>query len=239
MSQQDIKYKKLVSVHELQKNIVKQCIHDIQSPLSAITGYLELMNVCLNSGGETEKMDRYRKQISKGIFEISDILQQIRTVHDEEFSDGTDDVPVEVDLCWVVENICTNLQKISFRKDQHLFFKNSAKSLHISADLILLNMVLYNLIVNAIKYTPANGEIAVDVNIENSRAVVDIHSDTTERAADKILTSFQQESNKDERIDSSQKSFFFGVQCGRLINGEMKMKPDENEGLKVSFVLLL
>lgn len=239
MNQQDIKYRKLVSVQELQKNIVKQCIHDIQSPLSAITGYLELMNVCLNSDGDIEKLARYRSQISKGIFEISDLLQQIRTLHDDEFTDGPEHTPVEVDLCWVVENICSDLQKISLRKDQHLFFKNSARSLHVTADLLLLNMVVYNLLANAIKYTPANGEIAADVTFDRSRAVVNIHSDATERPADKIIAVFHKECGQNEQSGSSQKTFFFGVQCARLINGELKIEPDEEAGLDVSLALTL
>ena len=76
-------YKKLRALHKLQKKIVRKNMHDAMSPISAISGYLELMNLTLDNDADVERIERYRQKIKSGIHELNTIIQQLH----ERFSD--------------------------------------------------------------------------------------------------------------------------------------------------------
>jgi homospermidine synthase len=82
------KYSKLKSVHQLQKSIVRQNMHNAMSPLSAISGYLELINMSLMTEPDIEQIDFYRKKIESGINEVNTIIEQLQGIYSDE-SDST------------------------------------------------------------------------------------------------------------------------------------------------------
>ena len=76
-------YKKLRALHKLQKKIVRKNMHDAMSPISAISGYLELMDLTLDNDADVERIERYRQKIKSGIHELNTIIEQLH----ERFSD--------------------------------------------------------------------------------------------------------------------------------------------------------
>ena len=93
-------YKKLRALHKLQKKIVRKNMHDAMSPISAISGYLELMNLTLDNDADVERIERYRQKIKSGIHELNTIIEQLHERFSEEdeisaFSSAA--VPEEVD----------------------------------------------------------------------------------------------------------------------------------------------
>lgn len=79
-------YQKLKAVHDLHKKAVCRCTHDAMSPISAISGYLELMHVCLQKGPDAERVERYRTKIEEGINELNEIMKKLNESCNEEDS---------------------------------------------------------------------------------------------------------------------------------------------------------
>lgn len=92
------RYKKLRILNKLQKNIVRQSMHNAMSPISAISGYLELMNMSLDRNMDVERIDRYREKIENGLNELNAILEQLHETFSERESEEHVDEASNIDL---------------------------------------------------------------------------------------------------------------------------------------------
>ena len=106
------KYIKLKKVHQLQKSIVRQNMHNAMSPLSAISGYLELINISLSSDPDLDQIEYYRNKIEIGIHEVNTIIEQLQGIYnDENDTVLVDDAEhlLDVDLNWLVREVCNKM----------------------------------------------------------------------------------------------------------------------------------
>lgn len=90
-------FQKLRPALELRDKMVREYMHNAMSPISAISGYLELMQMFLQDDVDAERVERYRSKIQKGISELSDIIEGLYDECDnkEELSEGNS-VSVEI-----------------------------------------------------------------------------------------------------------------------------------------------
>lgn len=77
-------YQRLKALLGVQKEIVQKQMHKAMSPISAISGYLSLMRVLLEKGVEKEKVKQYITKSEKVLKEISDIVEDLHEVFDED-----------------------------------------------------------------------------------------------------------------------------------------------------------
>jgi|SRR5699024_5952189 len=81
-------YKRLRTLHQLQKKIVRKNMHHAMSPISAISGYLELMNMTLDKDANIQQLKRYREKIKLGINELNAIIEHLHKQFSEEEEKG-------------------------------------------------------------------------------------------------------------------------------------------------------
>jgi signal transduction histidine kinase len=83
---EESRYKRLEAVYKLQKRLVQENMHKAMSPVSAISGYLELMRMFLDQEEvDKEKLEAYRKKIEEGMAELSEIIEELhRTFKEQE-----------------------------------------------------------------------------------------------------------------------------------------------------------
>lgn len=138
------KYTKLKTVHSLQKSIVRQNIHNVMSPLSAISGYLELINLSLESDPDLNQLEFYRQKIEKGIIEVNTIIEQIQGIYtDETDQTSTEEISsLDVDLNWLVREV---IGKMHF-SDQNIELEEKAVGLHVCTDIFITKLIIFNLI---------------------------------------------------------------------------------------------
>jgi len=144
------KYSKLKSVHQLQKSIVRQNMHQAMSPLSAISGYLELINMSLLSNPDLDQIEYYRKKIETGIQEVNTIVEQLQGIYSDEadtvLSDDEETL-LDVDMNWLVREVCN---KMHFT-DSDLKLNMKTISLHVQTDIFITKLIIFNLINYAAK----------------------------------------------------------------------------------------
>ena len=122
---------RLVSVHNLQLNIIKANIHDLRSPLSGISGYVDLMDMCLNTDKDVNKLERYKGQVAKGLDEIYFFVDQLQEVAKENVKAEPDEIKEMTDICWVVNDICDKMRDLCRQKKIELEFYKPDDSLDI------------------------------------------------------------------------------------------------------------
>lgn len=160
----------LSKLDEYRKNFIANISHDFRSPLTSIKGYLEAM---LDGTIPVEKYDRYlnivlneSKRLTKlttGLLELNDFDNYGPILKRQSF----DIVDVIRETRNTVEGVCEN-KHIDFR------LKCPVENPVVYADKMKIGQVIYNLVDNAIKFSPENGTIIVTVYEKNNKLFVSV-----------------------------------------------------------------
>ncbi|MEJ2399365.1 MAG: ATP-binding protein, partial [Gammaproteobacteria bacterium] len=149
--------------------------HDLRTPLASLQGYLETLALKAEQLSEEEKQryiniayqhsERLRKLISE-LFELSTLENQDARLHFEPFS-----------MSELIQDVSQKFQLHAQEKNLVLTTHIPAQPAFVSADIGLIQRVLENLIENAIKYTPAGGQIGISL-VHGNNGVATSISDT-------------------------------------------------------------
>lgn len=144
--------------------------HDLKYPLGLIRGYASMLPMV---GELTEQQREYNRKIIEGIDDISkmaDNLLDIRRI-DSGIKLQIEDVsPLEL-----FENVLDEIQsQIRMRKIQVMRELTLSQDLTIEADKALLQRALYNLVDNAVKFSPIGGQVNLRLQVNDSAVVFQI-----------------------------------------------------------------
>lgn len=219
--------------------------HDIRTPMNAILGFTDL---ALLDTSDSEKMDDYLHKIKDSgvhlLSLINDILEMSRIESGKIELD-----PRPEDLEVVLDNIYSITKGQAAAKGQS-FNVDTSKLEHkyVSVDRLRINQVLINLISNAIKYTPDDGEISVRV-IENSSSgnngsytfvVEDNGYGMSQEFVEKIFVDFEREQREETAaIQGTGLGMAITKSIVDLLEGTISIDTKENVGTKVTVDVIL
>ncbi len=129
--------------------------HDLKAPMSLIRGYASMLPMV---GDLNEQQREYLSKIMEGIEDISsmaDDLLDLRRIDSEDLIDLQKVSPAEL-LAKVVEEMQPQIMN---RKIQVMPELTLAQDLTVEVDRTLIHRALYNLLENAIKFSPIGGQI--------------------------------------------------------------------------------
>ncbi len=230
------KYTKLKTVHQLQKSIVRQNMHNAMSPLSAISGYLELINLSLSTNPDLEQIEYYRKKIETGIHEVNTIIEQLQGIYNDE-SDTllVDDIEhfLDVDLNWLVREVCN---KMHFTEsDMKLSMKSI--SLHVQTDIFITKLIIFNLINYAIKCNNNKQAIELITESTSNYATFEVRFDVADskkieiahviKKANSLSSNHEIENSFDEGLLTSvklAKEISSNISCLSIQKGKVNIK---------------
>lgn len=203
------KFKKLEGVHKLQGSIVKQNMHNAMSPISAISGYLELINMSLIEEPDVEQIEYYRKKIESGVYEVNKIIEQLQGIYNQELiaaSEANDDM-LDVDMNWLISQVCDQMH---FSKSDIQMVKK-AMPLHVRTDLFISKLIIFNLINYAAKCSCKEGGIDLVTDKENEAATLSILFETSDHKRNELNVIFRNEGNEVASNKVEQNSFNEGL----------------------------
>ncbi|MBN2304322.1 MAG: HAMP domain-containing histidine kinase, partial [Anaerolineae bacterium] len=143
-------------IDRLKTEMVATTSHDLKNPLGAILGYVDLINMTndLNERGQ-EYMRRVQRAVRLMRQLIDDLLDMAR------IESGIRLLYSHVMLRKLVNDVVDSLDMQISEKDMRITVMIDASLPPIPADEFRLGQVLTNLIGNAIKYTPPEGEVTI------------------------------------------------------------------------------
>jgi two-component system, sensor histidine kinase and response regulator len=145
--------------------------HELKSPINAIEGYLKMMQE--KKCGEN--IQDYLEMIDRSLFRIQGMRNLILDLLDfTRIESGKKSRTIrQVDLC-VTAQICIDaFQPFAIQKDIDIYL-NGSENIIVEADQHEIEMVLNNLISNAIKYNKNGGRVDVNIKRDNKNVVVSI-----------------------------------------------------------------
>lgn len=160
--------------------------HDVRMPLSSIQGYLEILNGVGLQEDEKQHIEEQLLQITK---DTSEMLMNILSWSKTQLK-GINVQLRPLDVNAVLKNWLKMEKSIAEKKGIHLNTL-TAGQLHILADHDMLQLVIRNLVSNAIKFTPAGGEVVVSTRYHNDAAVIVIADNGVGISSEKQQTLFQ------------------------------------------------
>jgi len=145
--------------------------HDLKAPLSAVQSYIQLML----GGFSGELTDKQRQMLERSSIRITEQLELISDLLDISRIEGGQIVKEmeEMSLSQVVDDSVENVRAMATDKSIKLGTKMPASLPKLKASGVRLKQAITNLLVNAIKFTPENGEVLLRITEQSG----DIHTE--------------------------------------------------------------
>ena len=188
-----VEYQRLRTMHQLQKNMVRQYMHNAMSPISAISGYLELLNMSLYSDGSKDQLEQYRKKIQRGVNEVNSILEQLQDIYSEDGEEDGRNHAMAMDINWIVGEVCNQMTPSC----GPIIVNGTVKPVYVVADMLVLKMMLTNLVNKARKNTPKDQPIEIDTHQTTDEAVVKVRFRAGAKVRQKLQRLFAPEAELD------------------------------------------
>ncbi|HUE99117.1 MAG TPA: ATP-binding protein [Anaerolineales bacterium] len=147
----------LKEIDTLKSDFVSTVSHDLRSPLTLMRGYATMLEM---AGELNEQQKSYTRMIVQGVDNMARLVNNLLDLGRIDFGVG---LQVEgVPVLDILERVTGSLQMQAKEKQISLGVEIPKDLPHaIDVDQALLQQALYNLVENALKYTPQGGEVAI------------------------------------------------------------------------------
>lgn len=221
--------------------------HDIRTPMNAIIGFTNLAQARIE---DKELVKEYLVKIisaSKHLLSlINDILDMSRIE-----SGKIQIIEDEVSLMEVVRDVKNLIQPMAEEQNQKFIIKTDITNNYVYCDKLRLNQVLINLLGNAVKFTPSQGEITLDIHQEMVAPdgyglyvfkVIDNGMGIGEEFLDKIFQAFEREKGAAVNgIQGTGLGLSITKSIVEMMGGKITVESELNKGsiftVKVMFAL--
>lgn len=183
-------YKDLLKVESLRNSLASILVHDLKNPLTSISGYAQL----ILRNKDDSKLKKYLNRIVETSDVMLNLIMSILDVSKME-SNKMNVIRSKINIKKIFEDIESGLYSTYENKNIKLEIEFSVDSSEIVADSELFKRILINLISNAIKYSPQNGIVKLQITKEGAKTkffVMDQGKGIPEEFKDKIFEKFGQ-----------------------------------------------
>ncbi|MBI4619490.1 MAG: HAMP domain-containing protein [Desulfobacterales bacterium] len=159
------------NLEKIRKEFVANVSHELRTPLTSIKGFVEtLRNGAVNdpekSLGFLEIIEKHTERLNRLITDLLNLSQ---------IESGKIEMNLKpVNLVDVTFRVISNFKEIADRKGQKIKVNIPPVLPHVLADEERIETVMENLLDNAVKYTPNNGDIAVSALDKDSGIQIEV-----------------------------------------------------------------
>lgn len=144
----------LLEIEQLKNNFVSMMSHDLKTPIAKIQGIVDRM--LLNAPAETAIDLRSLRRSADDLHRYIQSILQVTRVEAKDFKINKD----VLDINEQIEKVVSRLAPLAQEK-RIVLRQNLEPMFSIEADPTLIQEVILNLVENAIKYTPPEGEVVI------------------------------------------------------------------------------
>jgi signal transduction histidine kinase len=140
--------------------------HDLKGPFNSMLGFSKILEDNFHKYDEKNKK-KFLEIVHKGLQDTYDLVENL-LFWSRSQSGSIDFNPEKLNLYLVSEEAIELLKQSA--KDKLIKLSNQIpQSIYINADKYMISSVLRNLISNAIKFTPKNGEVSINAQLKTNK----------------------------------------------------------------------
>ena len=153
------RYVDLLDKKTSQEDFLLNISHDLRSPLNVILSILQCYKY---SGNNSEKMEEYLDMIKRNGYKI---LKLVNNLIDSTklYTDHYELKKKNVEIISLIEWNISNIDRYARQKDISLVFDTNVEECVMAADIEAIDRIIVNLISNAIKFSPRESCIYINV----------------------------------------------------------------------------
>ena len=162
----------LISLNEEKNNLIGIVAHDLKSPVNQIKGLLSLVK--MTSKPEDESAN-YLNMTEQSALRLSDMISKILNIEAVE----SKQLNVKIEPINLSEVVLDNVKRsmVEAKHKEIELHTSLADHITVQADLSYTDQVIENLLSNALKFSPPNKKIYININIQHTAAVVEIRDE--------------------------------------------------------------
>ena len=213
-----------MKLDNMRTEFVADVSHELKTPITSILGYSDTL---LEDECDSETSKKFLKRISTQANRMAELVSDLLTLsrYDADMMNGKKE---EFDLGELVKNVYDSLSFEIEKKNQKAECFVTADVPHVIADKAGIERVVVNILSNAIKYTPEQGEIKIYVGFVYNDAyikVIDTGIGIPEEDITKVFERFY-------RVDKARTREMGGTGLGLSIAKEILEKNNSKIDIK-------
>lgn len=162
----------LATLESSRRSFVANVSHELKTPMTTIGGFIDGI---LDGTIEKEKEMQYLKIVSDEVKRLSRLVTGMLNM--SKFEAGELDLkPVVFDISEMIFHTLLGFEQVIERKNIEIRGLDTMAPNSITADKDMINQVIYNLVDNAVKFTPDGGYIEVNSKADAEKIIVKIRN---------------------------------------------------------------
>ncbi len=163
----------LSKLEEYRHDFISNISHDFRSPLTSIRGYVTAM---IDGTIPPEKQERYLNIVLDETNRLTKLTQGLLDLNRLEMY-GPYLKLTEFDFIDIIRTTLNTFEIKCIDKNIAIYLNNHSEATIVNADKTKIQQVVYNLLDNAIKFTPEGKRIFIDINEKGEKLVVSIRDE--------------------------------------------------------------
>lgn len=155
---------------EYQREFVSNVSHDFRSPLTSIKGYIEAI---LDGTIPTEMQEKYLNIVLLETERLNKLTQSLLTLDNFNIQESLLHIS-DFEINQMIKDTAESFGGSCIKKRITIELHLTAEDLYVSADMGKIQQVLYNLIDNAIKFSPVESIITVEATEKHGKIFVSV-----------------------------------------------------------------
>ena len=233
------KQNKKIKENEKQQNeFIANISHDLRTPLNSIIGFSELLSNKI-VGELNEKQNGYVEDIKIAGLKLLEMINEvldIAKIESHTVKLNISDIYADV----LIDEVCNIIKPISDKKHISIS-KNIVGEILFKGDFIKLQQVLFNILGNAVKFSPENSEIKISVKRNQDNVVITIKDEgigIAKKYHKKIFDKFfQVEDSMSKTEASTGLGLAISKEFVKMHGGEISVDSSKGNGTEFTITL--
>lgn len=169
------------------RSFVSNVSHELKTPMTTISGFIDGI---LDGTIAENDQKKYLKVVSEEVKRLSRLVTSMLNM--SKIEEGKMDIkPTDFDLSEMIFRTLLNFEQIIEEKQIEIKGLENMEKNNVFADKDMINQVVYNLVDNAVKFTPEGGYIEVDSKRDSEKAIFKIRNSGKGIESDEIDKIFE------------------------------------------------
>jgi len=222
-------------LNELKTRFVSMASHEFRTPLTTMLSSLSLITKYAEQNDKVNQT-KHTNRIKDSIHNLTDILNDFLSL--SKLEEGKiNNMPENFNIHDFISEVCSEMQSFA-SNGQKINYIHQGNSM-VLLDKKLLKNVLFNLISNAVKFSPEKGDIEIDSHVLNSTIKISVKDHGIGIPANDQKHLFERfyRANNATHIQGTGLGLSIVAKYAELINGTIHFDSKENQGTKFTIII--